>query len=64
MKLTNYQSEITAFIRGFLDRNPEVVEKQKRNRATWWDRPQSLEERARVEASEVPQPGYVYYHNP
>ena len=40
-KLTNYQSEITHFLREFLEQNPQVVEKQKRHRATWWDRPQN-----------------------
>jgi len=64
MKLRNYQSEATAFIKEFLDRHPEVLEKQKRHRATWWDRPQTLEERAKVESAKVPQKGYVYYNNP
>jgi hypothetical protein len=64
VKLTNYESEATQFIKEFLERNPEVVEKQKRHRATWWDRPQSLEERSRLEQAKVPHDGYVYYHNP
>ena len=64
MELKNYQSEATAFIQEFLDKHPEVVEKQKRHRATWWDRPQSLAERSGVESATVPQKGYVYYHNP
>ena len=64
MKLKNYQSEATAFIKDFLDKNPEVVEKQKRHRATWWDRPQTQEERARIDAAKLEQKGYVYYHNP
>jgi hypothetical protein len=62
MKLRNYESETTRFIREFLDQNPQVVEKQKRNRATWWDRPQNLEERRKLETDSVPQKGYVYYH--
>lgn len=64
MKITNYESEATRFIKDFLDSNPQVVEKQKRNRTTWWDRPQSIEERARLDEAEVPQTGYVYYNNP
>jgi len=64
MKLVNYQSEATAFIKDFLERHPEVVEKQKRHRATWWDRPQDAEERARAESARVAQPGYQYYNNP
>jgi hypothetical protein len=64
LKLTNYESDTTRFIKDFLAHNPEVVEKQKRHRATWWDRPQSLEERSRLEQAKVPQQGYAYYHNP
>lgn len=61
MKLRNYESDATKFIREFLQRNPEVVDKQERNRATWWDRPQSLEESKRLDEANVPQKGYVYY---
>lgn len=64
MKMTNYESEATRFIREFLDQNPQVVEKQKRHRATWWDRPQNQQERARLDEAKVPQKGYVYYNNP
>jgi len=64
MKLKNYQSEATAFIKDFLQKHPEVVEKQKRHRATWWDRPQSLQERAKTDEATVAQQGYVYYNNP
>ena len=64
MKLKNYQSEATRFIQDFLAHNPQVVEKQKRHRATWWDRPQRLEDRAQQEQARVPQAGYVYYGNP
>lgn len=64
MKLKGYESDTTKFIREFLDRNPQVQEKQKKARATWWDRPQDLDEREREEESEVPQKGYVYYNNP
>jgi hypothetical protein len=62
MKLRNYESETTRFIREFLEQNPQVVEKQKSNRATWWDCPQNLEERNKLETAKVPQKGYVYYH--
>jgi hypothetical protein len=64
MKLKNYQSEATAFIQDFLQKHPEVVEKQKLHRATWWDRPQSLQERAKTEEATVAQQSYVYYNNP
>ena len=62
MKLRNYESDTTTFIREFLQQNPQVVEKQKSHRATWWDRPQNLDERKKLEAAQVPQQGYVYYN--
>jgi hypothetical protein len=37
------------------------VEKQKRHRATWWDRPQKLAENEAQEASRVPKKPYEYY---
>ena len=59
-----YESDITKFIREFLDKHPEEVEKQKKARADWWDKPQDLNERRKLDDSEVPQKGYVYYENP
>jgi hypothetical protein len=56
-----YESEITKFLRDFLDKHPEVVEKQRRYRATWWDRPQSRHEQAALEAAKVPKKAYEYY---
>lgn len=56
-----YESEITKFIREFLRKHPEVVDKQRQARATWWDRPQELEERKRLEEAKVPKKPYEYY---
>jgi uncharacterized protein DUF3460 len=64
MKKTGYESDLTKFIREFLDRNPGVIEKQKEARATWWDKPEALEDLRREQESKVPQKGYVYYDNP
>ena len=59
-----YESEFTRFLREFKRKNPQVVELQRKNRATWWDRPQDLETwRERREAT-VPQPAYVYFPLP
>jgi hypothetical protein len=63
-KLVNYQSEITHFLQDFLEKNPQVVETQKRHRATWWDRPQDSAERAQLDEATVRQPSYVYYDKP
>jgi len=64
MKKTGYESELTRFMREFLDKNPQVTEKQKKARATWWDRPQDLDQTKRDDESKVPQAGYVYYDKP
>jgi len=56
-----YESEVTKFIRDFLRKHPEIVEKQRQARATWWDRPQDLEEQKRLEEAEVPKKPYEYY---
>jgi len=63
-KVIDYQSDVTHFLKDFLENNPQVVEKQKRHRATWWDRPQNAAERARLDEATVKQQGYVYYHYP
>lgn len=64
MKIKNYESDHTRFMREFLQSNPQLVEKQKRYRATWWDRPQDLRERNTLDEAKVPHEGYAYYHNP
>ena len=59
-----YESDTTKFIRELLKGNPQIVEQQKRNRLTWWDRPQDLETSRKNEQSNVPQPAYVYFPLP
>ena len=56
-----YVSEATRFIRDLLQKNPQIVEQQRKNRATWWDKPQDLETLKERSDSAVPQPGYVYF---
>ena len=56
-----YESDVTKFIRDFLERHPEVVEKQKKARATWWDRPQSLVEQKALDEAKAPKKSYEYY---
>jgi hypothetical protein len=60
----NYESDVTRFIRDLLARNPQIVEQQKKNRATWWDKPQDLETLKDRAQSAVPQPSYVYFPLP
>jgi hypothetical protein len=56
-----YVSEVTQFLTEFIKEHPDVEADQKKGRAIWWDQePASLERRARIEESTVPQQGYVY----
>jgi hypothetical protein len=64
MKSGAYVSDITRFIRDLREKNPQIVELQKKNRATWWDKPQDLEVQREHAASAVAQPGYVYFPLP
>ncbi len=59
-----YESEMTRFIRDFLRKNPQVVEQQRKNRATWWDHPQDIETLKERSRSSVPQPPYAYFPLP
>ena len=59
-----YESEITRFLRELKKQNPNLAELQRKNRSTWWDHPQDLQQqRERAEAA-VPQPPYVYFPLP
>ena len=39
-----YESDLTKFMRKFLEEHPEEVESQRKGRASWWDK--TLDERA------------------
>ena len=36
--MAGYESEITKFMREFLDKHPEELASQKKGRGTWWDK--------------------------
>jgi hypothetical protein len=36
--MPGYESDITKFMREFLEKHPEEVESQRRGRAVWWDK--------------------------
>ena len=59
-----YVSEATLFLKDLLDKHPELRELRSRNRATWWDHPQDLEEQESRDAARVAQPDYVYFPRP
>lgn len=59
-----YESEATRFLRGLLDRHPELRELRSRNRATWWDHPQEMQLQRERDAGRVAQGDYVYFPRP
>ncbi len=59
-----YESDVTKFIRQFLQENPEVVEDQAVGRALWWDKKLDLSQLKQEKASRVPQTPYVYQSLP
>lgn len=61
MATKSYTSDTTNFIREFLEKNPQVVDKQRKARSTWWDRPQDRAQREKFEESKVPKKPYEYY---
>jgi hypothetical protein len=64
MKSGAYRSEITQFIDNLREKNPQIVEQQKKIRATWWDRPQDFQGSRERSAAVVPAPSYVYFPLP
>lgn len=61
--MERYESETTLFLREFLAKHPEVVDKQKQARATWWDKPFDPEQRRAFEEAKVAKRPYEYYSN-
>jgi uncharacterized protein DUF3460 len=59
-----YESETTRFLRELKAKNPQIVEQQRKNRMTWWDRPQDIQTWKERDQVAVPQPGYVYFPLP
>jgi hypothetical protein len=56
-----YESETTAFLRNLLKQHPEIVEKQKQHRATWWVRKPAPAPEHDLEAARVKRKSYEYY---
>ena len=59
-----YESDVTQFIRELLDKNPQLKQLQKQNRATWWDKKLDFDEQKRNEQSEAPKQPYAYFPLP
>ncbi len=59
-----YESDVTKLLRELMEKNPQLQELQKNNRATWWDRKLDLQEMKRREESEAPKAPYAYFPLP
>lgn len=59
-----YESDMTRFLRDLKQENPQIAELQRKNRMTWWDRPQDLQTWKERAAATVAHPGYVYFPLP
>ena len=58
----HYESDHTKFIREVLEQKPAQVEEQRKGRAMWWDKlPLDLTARRKMDETQVPQKGYVYF---
>lgn len=57
---TNYESEITLFLKDFKQSHPGTEERQREGRARLWDKPQDSELLEGFRAARVPQKPYVY----
>jgi len=55
-----YESEITRFLRELKKKNPDIERGQREGRAIFWDKDIDADLYRRYEASDVPQPAYVY----
>ncbi|MGH6611381.1 MAG: DUF3460 family protein [Burkholderiaceae bacterium] len=57
---SNYESDITRFLRELKQKNPEIERGQRIGRAIFWDKDIDADLYRRYEESDVPQPAYVY----
>ena len=55
-----YESVITRFLRELKQKNPEIERGQREGRAIFWDKNIDADIYKRYQASQVPQPAYVY----
>jgi len=60
-KNVKYVSSATKFINDFLKQHPDVIQKQKAQRDTWWDIDLDLDEQKEYQDSEVKSGEYAYF---
>jgi hypothetical protein len=57
----HYESDHTKWVRELLERDPRLVEEQRKGRAIWWDKqPRDLADREQMDEGSVAQKAYVY----
>lgn len=59
-----YESDVTKFVRDLLEKQPELKELQRKNRATWWDKQLDFDQLKRNEVSAAPKAPYAYFPLP
>ncbi|MCD0504714.1 DUF3460 family protein [Bordetella petrii] len=57
---SNYESEITRFLKDYKAAHPDVEQRQREGRARLWDKQQNTELLEGFRAARVPQRPYVY----
>ena len=60
LNITEYESEATQFMRGFMEQHPEEIASQKKARGIWWDK-DAKERTAPPEAKNAPKSGGAEY---
>ncbi|MHB1373871.1 MAG: DUF3460 family protein [Thauera sp.] len=58
-----YESDHTRFMREWMEKHPDQRDEQKKGRALWWDKPQSVGEQQRLAEARVPVKPYYYDAN-
>ncbi len=56
-----YESDTTAFLRQLLKDKPEIIDRQREHRATWWERKPDPAPDAQLERAKVRRGSYEYY---
>ncbi len=63
-QMAMYESDVTKFLRELFEKQPELIELQKKNRATWWDKKLDADQLRHNDASEAPKAPYAYFPLP
>lgn len=56
----HYESDVTLFLKGYLEKNPDLEQRQREGRGLLWDKPLDPELQEGFKQARVPQKAYVY----